>query len=224
MEGDIKPVTILVAHHERLSCESLVQALSQPPHSFDAQGVVGTADRILEMMETNRPQVAIVNSSLEGGTSAALNSLREINRRFPETHTVLIADNQQEELIVEAFRAGVTGVLHTQDGLDSAVECVRTVASGDMWAGKTELRALRGAISLTSGAVHIVNSQGAQLLSPRQKELVELVAGGLTNKEIAEQMKLSEHTVKNYLFRIFDKLGVSSRAELIIYTLNRRSI
>jgi DNA-binding NarL/FixJ family response regulator len=66
-----------------------------------------------------------------------------------------------------------------------------------------------------------VAENGNELLTERQKSIVVLVAEGLSNREIAQQLGLSEHTVKNYLIRIFDKLGVSSRAELIIYALHR---
>lgn len=67
------------------------------------------------------------------------------------------------------------------------------------------------------------NANGQELLSKREREVVMLVTQGLANREIAQQANLSEHTVKNYLTRIFDKLGVSSRAELIIYALDRQN-
>jgi DNA-binding CsgD family transcriptional regulator len=68
--------------------------------------------------------------------------------------------------------------------------------------------------------LHVVNAQGVELLSKREEEVVGLVANGLINREIAEQLGISEHTVKNYLFRIFDKLGVSTRVELVLYALS----
>jgi DNA-binding NarL/FixJ family response regulator len=223
-KAEDKQLDVLIAHGLPLMCDSMVRALASPPYSFCASGVAGNATSLLQAVHNQPPDVAVIDSMLQDGTAGALSALREIARGFPKVRTVLVVDDSEQNLIVEAFRAGVAGVLHTQDSIQSAAECIRTVASGEMWAGKIELRALRDAISVTPGAVHMVNAQGAQMLSPRQKELVELVASGMTNKEIAEQMKLSEHTVKNYLFRIFDKLGVSSRAELIIYTLNRRSM
>jgi DNA-binding NarL/FixJ family response regulator len=199
-----------------------VHALSASPYSFETIGVVGNADEQIDGLAAKDLTVALIDATTSSN-AGALSALRKVNDKCPNVRTVLIVDDHAEELIVEAFRAGVSGVLHSQDNLTRAVECIRTVASGELWAGKTELKALRAAISVTLGSVRMVNVQGAHLLSPRQAQLVDLVASGMTNKEIAEQMKLSEHTVKNYLFRIFDKLGVSSRAELIIYTLNRRS-
>jgi DNA-binding NarL/FixJ family response regulator len=65
-----------------------------------------------------------------------------------------------------------------------------------------------------------VNTQGDTLLTAREEQVVALVAEGLSNREIADELRLSEHTVKKYLFRIFDKLGISSRVELVLYAVN----
>lgn len=66
----------------------------------------------------------------------------------------------------------------------------------------------------------VVNSHGKKLLTAREEQVVALVADGLSNRDVALELRLSEHTVKKYLFRIFDKLGVSSRVELVLYAMN----
>ena len=76
---------------------------------------------------------------------------------------------------------------------------------------------------VSSHNFHPVNAPGMEQLSKRELEVVDSVAQGLTNREIAERLGLSQHTVKNYLFRVFDKLGVSSRVELLFMTLSRTS-
>jgi len=68
--------------------------------------------------------------------------------------------------------------------------------------------------------MRVVNADGMRLLTKREEEVMRLVAEGLQNREIAEELKLSEHTIKNYLFHIFDKLGVSSRVELVLYAVS----
>jgi len=68
--------------------------------------------------------------------------------------------------------------------------------------------------------MRVVNADGMSLLTKREEDVVRLLAEGLQNREIAKELKLSEHTVKNYLFHIFDKLGVSSRVELVLYAVS----
>jgi PleD family two-component response regulator len=148
-KAEDKQLDVLIAHGLPLMCDSMVRALASPPYSFCASGVAGNATSLLQAVHNQPPDVAVIDSMLQDGTAGALSALREIARGFPKVRTVLVVDDSEQNLIVEAFRAGVAGVLHTQDSIQSAAECIRTVASGEMWAGKIELRALRDAISVT---------------------------------------------------------------------------
>lgn len=69
-------------------------------------------------------------------------------------------------------------------------------------------------------SLRVLNSRGDNLLTPREEQVVALVAEGLGNRQIARELNLSEHTIKKYLFRIFEKLGISSRVELVLYAVN----
>ena len=81
-------------------------------------------------------------------------------------------------------------------------------------------RVRSGATVSVVPSLRVLNSSGSQLLTPREEQVVALVAEGLSNRDVARELKLSEHTVKKYLFRIFDKLGISSRVELVLYAVN----
>jgi DNA-binding NarL/FixJ family response regulator len=96
-------------------------------------------------------------------------------------------------------------------------KCIECVHSGQVWANSSELHFLLEALSKPSLA-HFRHF-GDSPLSARETDVVRCVAEGMTNREIARRLKLTEHTVKNYLFRIFDKLGVSSRVEVVLYAL-----
>ena len=85
---------------------------------------------------------------------------------------------------------------------------------------RSPCRKVKPASSTTSQFSGTVNSRGIRLLTPREEQVVALVADGLSNREVARELCLSEHTIKKYLFRIFDKLGISSRAELVLYALS----
>jgi DNA-binding NarL/FixJ family response regulator len=90
-----------------------------------------------------------------------------------------------------------------------------------VWANSKHLGFLLEALGQTK-SLQLRDARGASLLSKREETVVRLVADGLTNKAISSELHLSEHTVRNYLFRIFDKLGVSSRVELVLYCLQDR--
>jgi len=96
-----------------------------------------------------------------------------------------------------------------------------SVHQGQVWANSSELRYLLEALR-ESEPMRLVDSRGEAILSKREQDVVRCVAEGLSNREIASRLKLTEHTVKNYLFRIFDKLGVSSRVEVVLYAFRFR--
>jgi len=122
--------------------------------------------------------------------------------------------------LIEGLRAGARGVfLRSNFNFVALRKCVRRVCQGQIWLGNAELEYVLAALS-QARPLRVVNPDGSSLLSPREEEVVHLVAEGLGNREIAEQMNLSEHTVKNYVFHIFDKLGVSNRVELVLYALS----
>ncbi len=108
------------------------------------------------------------------------------------------------------------------EGLAALCKCIRAVYEGQVWAGSGEMAQILDALR-SAAPIQVTDANGTELLTARQKQIVSLVAEGLTNREISQQIHLSEHTVKNYIFKIFDRLGVSNRAELIIYTLQQQN-
>ena len=92
---------------------------------------------------------------------------------------------------------------------------------GQIWASNEDLEHLISALTHTKH-LQINNPEGMPLLTRREEEVVHLVADGLKNREIAQQLKVKEHSIRNYIYRIFEKLGVSSRVELILYVFSHR--
>ena len=101
----------------------------------------------------------------------------------------------------------------------ASAKCIRAVDDGQIWARSVDLDQALKAFANTP-LVRATNHKGIELLSARERQVIEHLAGGMSNREIARALDLSPHTVKNYLFRIFDKLGVSSRTELLYLTMN----
>lgn len=125
---------------------------------------------------------------------------------------------------MDAFRQGARGVIslpHVE--FELLCRCVDCVERGQIWASNEEIGWVMTAFETTpqrSAKLNIVDAAGLKLLTGREEEVVLLVMDGLSNRDIATTLELSEHTVKNYMFHVFDKLGVSSRTELMAYATN----
>ena len=134
--------------------------------------------------------------------------------------SIALVDTMDQSLTSELFRAGVKGVYERSEyEIQRLCHCIRCVIGGQVWANSRQLAAVLEAFAETSTARDL-DVRAGQVLTPRERDVVRLVADGYGNREIAQQLSLSTHTVKNYLFNEFDKLGVSNRAELIMYLLS----
>jgi DNA-binding NarL/FixJ family response regulator len=123
--------------------------------------------------------------------------------------------------VVAAFRRGARGVFYRTDSLETLSRCIRTVHQGQIWASNEDLEHLINAL-IHVQPLQFKDTDGMPLLSRREEDVVRLVADGLKNREIAQRLKVKEHSIRNYLYRIFNKLGVSTRVELILYAFSQR--
>jgi DNA-binding NarL/FixJ family response regulator len=146
--------------------------------------------------------------------------LRQICESSPQVKSVILFYGPERHLVVDLFRAGAKGVFcFSQSSFKALCRCVEQVHAGQIWGNCAELSEVIQAFSELA-PIHVVNADGMRLLTKREEEVVRLVAQGMQNREIARELKLSEHTIKNYLFHIFEKLGVSSRVELVLYAVS----
>jgi DNA-binding NarL/FixJ family response regulator len=125
--------------------------------------------------------------------------------------------------VVQAFRAGCKGVFYRAQSIKELMKCLACVHRGQIWATSQELTYLLQALR-EPRPLKVINAEGSSPLTEREMAVVQCVADGLTNKEVAARLGVSPHTIKNYLFRIFDKVGVSSRIELIYYAMSRTHV
>ena len=210
---------ILAADSTAMSTQLLVEALARDPH-FQLIESPSTEALILSLVKREKPHVAIVSANLgqNGNRRRAFDLVRTIRAQAPSTRVVVMIDTSEREAVVEAFRAGAGGVFCRTEPFRLLAKCIQCVHMGQVWASSTELHFLLEALAQPTFANF--RSDGVSPLSAREVDVVRSVAEGLSNREIAQRLKLTEHTVKNYLFRIFDKLGVSSRVEVVLYALS----
>lgn len=182
------------------------KVLEAPP---DAPGIIAT-------ITEEKPSVVIIGAEIDGNPRKGFELVRELRGSCPETRAVMLLDSSERKLVVEAFRAGARGVFSRNGSLKLLAKCICCVSQGQIWANSDELRFLLDALG-EALPLRVIDAKGTELLSRREQEVVRCVAEGMSNREIAQRLGLTEHTVKNYLFRIFDKLGVSKRVEVVLY-------
>jgi len=215
-----KTISVLVADENRMACQLLTSSL-QRNSNFRVIGCATSMSEVLQSLKQEPAQVAVISVNLQDGPLSGFQLLRELRSSHPQTRAVLLLDSSERDLVVDAFRAGARGIFSRSQSFKMLCKCIVCVNQGQIWANNDELQFVLEALGQIA-PLHIVNAQGKSLLSKREEQVVACVAEGLTNREIARQLNLSEHTVKNYLFRIFDKLGISGRVELVLYALSHR--
>jgi two-component system nitrate/nitrite response regulator NarL len=212
---------VLVSESSRMACQLLANALRRSPYRFEVVAECTTLAEVMAAAAEFHPDVAVLSADLQNDLGGNQQVLRQLRTQHPSVRTIVLLNTPDRELIVDAFRCGAKGIFYRAASVSTLCKCVDSVYKGQVWAGSTELQYILEALSAVV-PLRLVNAKGANLLTKREEEVVALVAEGMTNREISEKLKISEHTVKNYLFRIFDKLGISSRVELILYALNQR--
>jgi len=146
--------------------------------------------------------------------------MRRIHLSHPSSAKVLLVESYDRDLVVSAFRSGARGIFCISNThFRFLCRCIQRVADGQIWANTEQMTFLLDLISEVP-SLRVLNSSGRQILTPREEQVVALVAEGLSNRQTAAELNLSEHTIKKYVFRIFDKLGISSRVELVLYAVN----
>jgi two-component system, NarL family, nitrate/nitrite response regulator NarL len=215
--GD-ETIRVLVADDTRIHTQLLADALRRdnhmevigsPPHSAD----------LVEAAKLHKFNVVLISANMDEEPLRGFEVLRQLRASDPELRAVMLLDSSKREIIVQAFRAGARGIFSRHESVETLAKCIRSVHQGQIWANSQQLSFAVEALA-ASPMVRAVDANGLNLLSKRELEVVRCLSEGLTNREIAGRLGLSQHTIKNYLFRVFDKLGVSSRLELLFMTLS----
>lgn len=216
------PIHVLVADTTRMYTELLADALGRDRQIHVISAAPSATGILAGVKQHKELDVVVLGSHVDEIPLHGIALLREIRALHAEIKGVILLDTSKKEVILEAFRAGAKGLFSRHEPLETLGKCVRQVHGGQIWANCEQMGYAVEALA-SSPNIRAVNANGLNLLSKRELEVVRSLAEGLTNREIAGHLGLSQHTIKNYLFRIFDKLGVSSRMELLFLTLNQNN-
>ena len=212
-------IRVLVADNTRIHTQLLAEALRRDCH-LEVINPPGRSRDLVEAVKLHRVDVVVLSSNLDEEPLRGFELLRELRASNPAILAVMLLDSSKRETTLQAFRASARGIFSRHDSVDTLSKCIQSVYQGQIWANSQQMSYAVEALA-ASPVVRAVDANGLSLLSKREMDVVRSLAEGLTNREIAERLGLSQHTIKNYLFRVYDKLGVSSRLELLFMTLTQ---
>jgi DNA-binding NarL/FixJ family response regulator len=184
--------------------------------------VVAQADSLENLraaIERFPTDVVLMDGSLLAGTS---NAIPDLLRIAPDVKLIVQAVAADENQTVELYRRGVRGIVSRSISPDLLVRCVRRIAAGETWIDNQSISWVIEAYRAQAAA--LVNPRTQPKLSPKEMSIITCITQGKRNKEIAFQLGTTEQVIKNYLRKIYDKLGVSDRLELALYCLHNKII
>lgn len=177
---------------------------------FEVAGEAGTAEEALARVPAVQPDVAVLDVRLPDGDGVTV--CRELRSRCPDLPCLMLTSFADDEALFDAIMAGASGYVLKQLRGSDLVDAVRQVAAGKSLLDPTATA--RVLERLRDGAP--TDEKLAQL-SEQERRILELLAEGLTNRQIAERMYLAEKTVKNYVSNLLSKMGMQRRTEAAVY-------
>ena len=198
--ADDHPI-VLGGLHQLLSLESDLAVVARCANGVEAMAAV----------RRERPDILIADLSMPG--ASGLDLLREIQAASLPVKVILLTARIDHDEVLEAMNLGVAGIVLKASAPLQILDCIRAVAKGESWLDQIiGRRTLDGMLKRHAGV-----QRAAAVLTAREIEVARMVATGLRNKEIADQLSISEGTVKTHLRTIFEKLGITSRTKLAMY-------
>src|SRR6202522_4232411 len=215
-------IRILIADDHPIVRDGLKKLLSLE-EDFQIVGEAADGCEVLDKVQDLDPDVLLLDlrmPNLDG--LSALQALQQTNKR---TRVIVLTASEDKNEFVQAMKLGCSGIVLKQTAPELIVKSIRKVNGGEIWLDSHTTAAVMRQFASPGEPGGPANgstkTRERSPLSQREREIVQLVAQGFKNKEMAEKMFISEQTVKNHLHNIFDKLGVSDRLELALYAIHK---
>jgi DNA-binding NarL/FixJ family response regulator len=208
---------VLIVDRDSMTSDLLANTLARDC-GFES-AVIQPCD-LLSVLSASDVDLVVIGAEIDLKPGDGFNLALSVARAHPDVSIVMLLNNASHDAVITAFRSGARGVFSRQLPMSAFLDCVERVGKGFIWAGPAETAHLLSAMKGLPSP-NMLTSADSAALTARELQVVQFAATGKTNKMIASELSLSEHTVKNYLFHAFEKLGVSSRIELLFYLTMR---
>jgi DNA-binding NarL/FixJ family response regulator len=215
------PISVLIVTPDNMTGELLRSAFARGRKDFEVETLTGSSQKVIGQLGSRKPNVALITEELQDGPQAGTKVLQKL-RASHGIPAIMLLHGSRPERVVNAFRDGARGIFYRDHSLKALSKCIQSVHRGQIWASNEDLEHVLNALGQTK-PLPFHNADGLPLLTRREEDVVRLVVDGLKNREIAQRLGVKEHSIRNYLHRIFEKLGVSTRVELILYAFSLRN-
>jgi len=199
---------VVVAHHHRLICEGIAKILQEA--GFRVVGQADTERRLVRLAVEHNPDILLVDWEV---SEAVPNTVRELTEKLPSTAVVVLTHPHSTEAFLPVLQAGARGYLSVNLSSQEFVQALRMLAKGDIVVSQE----MAGGIKVELAADQVARTKDD--VSGREREVLQLVCQGATNREIAERLIVSEHTVKVHLRNILSKLNLRNRQQIAAYAV-----
>lgn len=199
---------VLVDDHEVV--RHGLKALLESQDDFEVVGEAADVENAVRQVGYHSPDVVVMDVRLPDGTG--VEACREIKSRWPDTNVLMLTSYADEEALVASLMAGANGYVLKRIASNELVSAVRTAGSGESLISEDVKERLYARMRGEE-----IDDPLLQRLSPQERRILQRIAQGLTNREIADDMFLAEKTVKNYVSNLLAKLDMSRRSEAAAY-------
>lgn len=213
-------ISILLADSNQIQCELLSTALRRQ-HAFRVASCAAELSPCLARLQSSHTDVILLGGTSPADDAPQYELIRSLHSSCPKIAIVLLLYDYDRDLVVEALRAGARGLFCLASHFKALCRCIQAVHTGQFWINTEQFGYIVDSL-IQLPSLHATDVNGHRLLTSREEQIVTLVAEGLGNRQIAQELEITQNTVKKALLRIFDKLGISNRVELVLYVLTHR--
>ena len=208
-----QPFRVMIVDDHPIMRDGLRDALDSE-EDFEVVGQAADGAEAVRSAQSLQPDVIVMDAIMPNKNG--VDACREIMDQLPDTRVLILTASTEEDAIIEAAAAGATGYLHKHSGPEELADAVRDVARGRL---RIPDRSIRKAFEMIRGSRELTASGALKTLTPREREILTMFARGNTYAQIAEARGNKTVTVRNAIYRIQDKLGVTTKQEIVVWAV-----
>jgi len=217
MDDNTKRITIVIADDHAIFRDGLKRLL-EAEERFDLIGEASDGVEAIALVGKLQPDVLLLDLAMPN--LAGLDALAQVVQAKPTVRVIILAASVDRAEIIKALQLGARGIVLKTAATQLLYKCIYAVVAGEMWVGRESVPDLVGALQELNAVSDSVPALSN--LTERERDVVDAIIKGASNKAIAQALSVSEQTVKNHVSRIFEKCGVANRVELAMLAAGGR--